>query len=118
MRDVALADRLREAREYLGLSEEQAAESLRWSVHLLRGFEGASYGPSPAELGKLAKLYRRPVDWFSGDWEWTPSPELLRRVENLGEGDREAMLDFAEFLQGAGPAPELTRKREVPGGTS
>ena len=116
MPDAALAARLREAREYLGFTVEQAAARAGMTVFTLQLLETGGYTPAKRTMKRLAAAYLRPVDWFSGDWEWTPSPELLRRVEHLSEGDREAMLDFAEFLQGAGPAPELTRKREVPGG--
>jgi transcriptional regulator with XRE-family HTH domain len=64
MPDLALADRLREARTSLGLSEEEAAARLRWSVHLLRGFEGAAYTPTRRELKRLAEAYGRAVAWF------------------------------------------------------
>jgi hypothetical protein len=65
------------------------------------------------ELRKLSRLYRRPIAWLFGESTFQPSPEMLRQLhENprLTDIDREAVLDFAEFLQGAGPMPKRLRK--------
>jgi transcriptional regulator with XRE-family HTH domain len=98
--DADLAARIREAREYLGLSTAQAAERLRCAAMLLEAVEAGTADPGPEFLAKLGKLYMRPVEWFTGGWRFEPSPGLLRMAEGVRHpGDREAVLDFAEFLQ-------------------
>ena len=73
------AARLREAREYLGLSQEAAARACGWDTDRIITLEDGSGGPMTGlELRKLARLYRRPVGWFTGEWEWRPRPDLLR----------------------------------------
>jgi transcriptional regulator with XRE-family HTH domain len=106
--------RIREAREYLGFTRDQAAEALHCSPLLIAGLEEGGVEPSEGFLVKLAQFYRRPAGWFTGEWEHHPDPDMVRQLnENprLTEGDREAVLDFAEFLAGAGPAPKPRRDR-------
>jgi transcriptional regulator with XRE-family HTH domain len=109
------AARLREAREYLGFTREQAAEAAGWHVDRIITLEDGTSGKITAlELRKLSRLYRRPPGWFTGEWEFHPDPDMVRQLnENprLTEGDREAVLDFAEFLAGAGPAPKARKDR-------
>lgn len=101
------ASRFREAREYLGVSQEQVSAALKWDVDRIMQIEDGGTKVTGLEVRRLARLYRRPVAWFSGVSDFQPSPDLLRKVEHLCDGDREAILDFAEWLQGAGPAPQI-----------
>jgi len=95
-----LAARIREAREYIGFSVEQAAERLGCAPELLEAIEAAARTPGPKALALLGKLYMRPTEWFTCEWRFEPGPGLLRMVEGVRHpGDREAVLDFAEFLQ-------------------
>jgi transcriptional regulator with XRE-family HTH domain len=106
--------RFREAREYIGFTLDQAATALHCSRLLLESLEDGGVEPAEGFTVQLCRLYRRPLKWFTGESEFQPSRRVLAQVEKLTEGDRAAVLDFAEFLQGAGPAPasarELTRK--------
>lgn len=107
---VVVRARLVEAREYLGVTVQQAAGALGWPADRLLALEsGDTVTPSGADVRRLARLYRRPVAWLCGETTFQPSPEMLRQVEKLSAGDREAVLDFAEFLEGADPAPEVAR---------
>jgi len=106
MSDVQ-ASRLREAREYLGFTQEDAAAALGWDAETLRDMESGRYPADGPLLPFLARLYRRPLAWFRGESTFQPSEDILRSVEHLHPDDREAVLDFAEWLQSAGPAPEL-----------
>lgn len=106
------ADRLREARVYLGFSQDDVANATGWHVDRIITLEDGTGGPATGlELRKLSRLYRRPVAWLCGETTFQPGPEMLHQVENLTDGDREAILDFAEFLEGAGPAPAPRRSR-------
>jgi transcriptional regulator with XRE-family HTH domain len=105
---AAVPARLREAREYVGLTREDAAGALGCTPLLVESMETGEAVLFPEMLRRLARLYRRPAEWLCGQSGFQPSAGQLRLVENLGDGDREAVLDFMEFLHGAGPAP--TRK--------
>jgi len=109
------ADRIREAREYLGFSRDDVNSTLGWPVGRIEDIESGGCMVTGEELRKLSRLYRRPVGWFTGEWEHHPDPDMVRQLnENprLTERDREIVLDFAEFLAGAGPAPKPRRDRE------
>lgn len=98
------ASRLREAREFLGLTQEDVASACGWHVDRVITLEDGTGGPATGlEVRKLARLYRRPVPWLCGESTFQPSGDLLRQIEGLSEGDREAVLDFAEWLEHAGP---------------
>ena len=62
----AMADRLREAREYLGFSQEEVAAYLGVPRSALSLIEAGSRKVDALELKKLASLYKRPVAYFTG----------------------------------------------------
>lgn len=98
--------RLLEAREWIGFTREQVAARCGWDVDRVITLEDGTGGrPTSLELAKLVKLYRRPLWWLCGETRFQPSEDLLHKVEGLDPGDREVILDFAEWLQDAGPAP-------------
>jgi transcriptional regulator with XRE-family HTH domain len=105
MADPIRPDRLRDAREYLGLTVAEVAGALGCEPSELERIEAGGVTITGEQARKLSRLYRRPVAWLRGETTFTPGQDLLRQVEGLGEHDRSAVLEFAEFLQGAGPAP-------------
>ena len=114
MSEKVSAGRLREAREYIGFSQGDAASAMQREPGWVDDIERGRQQVTGEELRRLSRLYRRPVAWLCGETTFQPSAEMLRQLnENprLTEGDREAVLDFAEFLQGAGPAPKPRRDR-------
>jgi transcriptional regulator with XRE-family HTH domain len=109
---IELGRRLREAREYLGLSQEQVADHLRIPRPSVSQFEAGKRGISFLELKRLAALYRRPLEYFSNDD--IPAADdtadaLFRTAQELSSDDREQVLRFAQFLRTAGPAKAPTR---------
>lgn len=94
----SMADRRREAREYVGLTVEDAARKLRCSSQLIEDVEGGSVHPGDL-LYRLGRLYHRPPSWFRGEFRFEPDTATLQAGERLSSHDREAILDFAEFLQ-------------------
>lgn len=102
--------RLAQAREYVGFTVEQVAAALDCAPLAIAMLEAGTAAPDETMLERLARLYRRPVTWLQGETTFRPSPNLLRKVENLHPGDREAILDFAEWLQDAGPPPKPARR--------
>jgi transcriptional regulator with XRE-family HTH domain len=110
---VELGRRLREAREYLGLSQEQVADHLGIPRPSVSTIEAGKRRISFLELKRLATLYRRPLAYFSD--EEVPAGDdttdaLFRTTQELNSTDREQVLRFAQFLRTAGPAKPPNRK--------
>lgn len=61
-----LGERLKEAREYVGLKQEDVAKKLGIPRSALSNIEAGSRKVDAIELAQLAKLYQRPVAWFTG----------------------------------------------------
>ncbi len=96
--------RLREAREYLGLSQDEVAKALDVPRTAISLIETGQRRVDAIELAKLAEIYQRPVGFFTGE---TTAPvavpetvqHLARTAAKLTDRDREELLRFAEFLQ-------------------
>ena len=101
---MALARRLREAREYIGLLQEDVATALEIPRASVSAIESGKRRVSSLELRRLGRLYRRPVAWLLGeeDAEVDMDTPLRRATEALSDQDKEQVLRFAEFLAGAG----------------
>ena len=98
-----LAARLREAREYVGLLQEDVARALGIPRASVSALESGKRRVSSLELRRLARLYRRSVAWLLGeDHEIDTSAPLFRATAALSDNDKEQVLRFAEFLAGAG----------------
>src|SRR5215207_7384588 len=96
-----LGKRLREAREYLGYSQDQVATYLGVSRSALSLMETGQRKVEALELKKLASLYKRPVGYFTGEEEEEASfgadvKHLARKVAELSADDREEVVRFAD----------------------
>lgn len=101
----SLGARLRDAREYLGLSQDEVARAVRLTRSAISLIESGQRRVDALELKKLAEMYQRPVSDFTGDdepIEGAPLPptvqHLAREASKLNEADRAELLRFAEFL--------------------
>jgi len=99
-----MGDRLRQAREYMGLSQDDVASVLGLSRPSVTNIELGSRKVEALELNKLSKLYRRPLEYLLTGLEPPPSgPEqlvfLARAVKGLSDKDMEEVARFAEFLK-------------------
>src|SRR5262245_48953541 len=98
-----LGERLREAREYLGYSQDQVATFLGVSRSALSLMESGQRKVDALELKKLAGLFKRPVGYFTGEEEDTSVgadvKHLARKVSDLSPDDREELARFADFLR-------------------
>lgn len=96
-----LSARLKEAREYIGLKQEQVATHLGIPRTGVSDIEKGKRSVSAIELKKLAHLYQRPVQFFTGDDPAVPADVafLARTASALSDGDRQELQRFAEFLQ-------------------
>lgn len=105
-----IGSRLREARELLGLLQDEAATALGIPRSSLSALEAGKRKVSGVELRRLARLYRRPVGWLVGEEvELNHAEPLFRATAQLSEEDKEQVLRFAEFLAAAGKPGGTTR---------
>jgi transcriptional regulator with XRE-family HTH domain len=102
-----IGDRLRQAREYLELKQEEAAEAVGLSRSALSLVENGRRKVDAVELARFAEVYGQSVGVLSGTAETPPLPDsvqaLARAAAKLSAEDRDELLRFAEFLQGRRP---------------
>ncbi|WP_313395387.1 helix-turn-helix transcriptional regulator [Sphingobium yanoikuyae] len=99
-----LGERLREARKYLGLKQEEVAAYLKIPRTGLTDIENGQRRVEAIELTRLARLYRQSVGYFTGEDEASASlpadvAHLARRVADLSAQDREELGRFADYLR-------------------
>lgn len=98
-----LGDRLRGARKYLGLKQEEVATYLKIPRTALTDIENGQRRVEAIELARLAKLYRLPVGYFTGEDAGASLPidvaHLARKAADLSEQDRTELGRFAEYLR-------------------
>lgn len=103
----SIGERLRKAREFLELKQEEAAEAVGVSRSALSLIENGRRKVDSEELARFAKVYGQSVDALAGISPLPPLPEsvkaLARAATELSDGDRNELLRFAEFLQARGP---------------
>lgn len=113
-----LAKRLREAREFVNLSQQFVSEQTGIPRSAISDIERGARRVESLELKRLAELYRMPVSFFL---EPAPDPELAgaaddptvlaltRAAEGMDEGSKSEVLRFALFLQNLGDAESEDR---------
>ncbi len=99
-----LSDRLREAREYVGLTQDDVARKLGVPRSALSHMESGARKVEALELTQLAKLYQRDLAWFTGEKLRAPKVSkdvayLARAAEELSPKDRAELARFADFLK-------------------
>ena len=108
-----LGNRLRESREYLGLSQEFVAEHLGIPRASISAMENGKRKVSSLELKQLARIYKQPPSYFLDEDEFARDEQsqdvtiraLYRTARALSDQDRQQVLRFAQFLRQAGQAP-------------
>lgn len=98
-----IGERLRRAREYLELKQEDAALAVGMSRSALSLAENGRRKVDAVELSRFAGVYGQSIEALTGVTEATPLPEsvqaLARAATELSTEDRAELLRFAEFLQ-------------------
>jgi transcriptional regulator with XRE-family HTH domain len=97
-----LADRLKQAREYLDLSQDEVAKAVSLPRTAISLIESGQRKVDALELKRLAVLYQRSVSFFTGDVSADQLPDdiehLARTAKKLSERDSQELARFAEFL--------------------
>lgn len=99
---LLVAARLREAREYLGLSQDEVASALQLSRPAVTNMESGTRKVDALELEQLAQLFGRSVQYFLGNEEVVPDSKIAfaaRTLKGLSDKDLEEVARFAEFLR-------------------
>jgi len=101
-----IGDRLRQAREYVEMKQEVAAEALGLPRPAISLIENGRRKVDAVELARFATLYNQSIESLTGTAELPPLPEnvqaLARAATKLSPNDRGELLRFAEFLQARG----------------
>lgn len=105
-----LAKRLRDAREFLNLSQQFVAEETGIPRSAISDIERGERRVESLELKRLASLYRMPVDYFlggdppmSGTADDPTVRALARAAGEMDEEGKEEVLRFAMFLRNYRP---------------
>lgn len=112
---LEMAARLKEAREYLGLSQEDVATAVNIPRPAISRIESGQRNVEALELEQLARLYTRPVQYFlSGE---KPKEELeskvafaARALKGLSDKDLDEVARFASFLRASGGKGTRSKK--------
>lgn len=99
-----LGEKLRQAREYIGFSQDEVAGFLKVPRTAVTNMESGQRKVEALELKRLAELYRQPVGHFTGENEAATSlpadvAHLARQAAKLSVKDREELGRFADFLK-------------------
>ncbi len=104
----SLAKRLKEARDYLGLSQEYVAQQTKIPRPAISEIEAGRRKVDSLELKRFSKLYGRPIEFLLGEnneesvaGAAADPVELKLRpmMRQLKEEDREEILRFVEYLR-------------------
>lgn len=112
---LAIAQRLKSAREYMGLSQDEVAKTLHLSRPAISNIESGARKVEAVELDQLAALYRLTVTYLLTGEEvigTAPTPQfafLARALSGLTEKDVAEVTRFATFLKRS--ADVKTRKK-------
>lgn len=112
-----MAQRLREAREYVGLSQEDVAQALGLSRPAITNIETSNRRVEAVELDKMATLYRQSVTFLlSGKDAIGTVPAkvqfLARAVKGLSPKDMEEVARFASFLKRSSDARSSKKPKQ------
>lgn len=106
-----LGERLKNARTYLGFTQDEVAKFLSIPRSALSELESGRRRVDIHELTKLAKLYRQPLSYFSEESEEASAlpPDVMhlaRQAADLSEQDRSELQKFTDYLRSRSKAQE------------
>jgi transcriptional regulator with XRE-family HTH domain len=118
--ELLLGPALARARERAGFSQDEVATLLNQPRPVVSNWEHGTRRPNPAQLEKLAAIYRVPLDELIGIAQERPRPDFERllfrdagsRLDALGKLEIQRFLSFldayGDFLNAMEAAPRMT----------
>lgn len=105
--DADMAERLRGARELLGLSQQDVAAALRVPRSTISDIETSKRRVTAAELREMANLYRLDYGYLleGKQPQDDMTTALFRATRGLSDNDKAQVLRFAKFLSSASKPP-------------
>jgi transcriptional regulator with XRE-family HTH domain len=106
--------RLKEARDFLGLSQDEVAKALKMPRPAVSLIESGERKVEALELKRFAELFQRPLDFFLADKHSSDDEvkapahlqrapreiaQLAKTANKLSTEDRTELMRFAEFLR-------------------
>lgn len=116
--------RIKEARERVGLSQKELAESLGIKPTTFNGYEKGTHDPKSEVLKKIAEKCKTSVDFLLGLSEHNDNAksnsyiidmdkrQLLNNYDILNSVGKEMLLDYAHFLTSNEKYIEVTQKEK------
>ena len=102
-----LGQRLKAARDYLDLSQDDAANAVGLPRSAISLIENGRRKVDAVELAQFSDLYSQSIESLTGRAASPVLPEsvhaLARAATELSNEDREQLLSFAKFLQNKTP---------------
>ena len=117
--EEGLSRRLREAREALGLSQEDVAQKLGMARTTVLAIEATKRRVTGLELKQFSELFKRDY-YFLLDGEvrgGSIDNAILRTATSLTQSDKEKLLSFAEFLKTSTLPPDVPGKNDPSSGS-
>lgn len=103
---TAVAERIRDEREWTGFSRAQVATDLGVHADTIEAFEAGTQEPTGEQLAALAALFGLTPGRLRGEpLAEDTSMAILCGSKNITSEDRYQVMRFAEYLRHAGPAP-------------
>lgn len=107
--------RLKECREYLGLSQQLVSERTGIPRTAMSDIERGQRKVDSFELGKLAFIYRKPLEYFlDEDPDADPDEHAVRFLAHaaagMSEDDRRKLVDYAKLLEVAARVERRPRR--------
>ena len=98
----ALGERLRQARDYIGLSQEEVARLLKLPRTAITGMESGQRRVEATELKRLSAIYRQPISYLSGETDIEKAlpadvAHMARTASELSIDDRKELGRFADY---------------------
>lgn len=110
-----MGTRLKESREYLGLSQQLVSQRTGIPRSAMSDIERGFRKVDSFELAKLAYIYRKPLEYFLDEDPDADADEhavqfLARAAAGMTEEDQRKLVDYARLLEVAARAEKRPRR--------